>query len=795
VDKIFCQFNLSNEFCKEFGNDDEALSGFNKFCKKLSATLPPDNERKQKDEQLIKVRTIRDESGYEKNVWGCDPQVYHFFEHLNLSSPAFNKMVKLELLPKNVRYAMSQHEEISMDKEKMNQSIIHRVTEPIWNSLKLFQQECVRYCLSRQGRALIADDMGLGKTREVLAVLNYYKAWPALIVCPSLCKSSWEKEIIQFLKIEDPSFNIEIISEGGDLTAPFNPPEARKEKKGRGKEEGKEEGKKKDSDDNGKRKIETDSYTTSSSIVSASTSSSLSSTSHPCLSGGKGARETGQRPMFTVVSYTLLTMKREIFEARGYKTIVVDESQKTKNYETKCSQAVVKIAQGIQYAFFLSGTPLVKPKEIFPTMNALYPKIFPDFYSFANRYCDPQKVNIRIAGKNGSKGGNREICKYDGRENSNELHIVLTTLMMIRRKEGSKGVDLKLPRKYRTFFVLNPDKKQINLVSKHMAKIDTSTLVGKIAEIKEAKVNDDGSVKEGEGTVGEEKIEQEFGKDNAFMSAYRKIAKIKLALVQNYIRGACFAPLTPEDGHQNNYDERKVEKKITKNKKKNNKKQESSSDEESDDDDDEEEEVSENKSEEKIEQSSLPHFCIRAPSSSALANTTSSSSSSTTTLSLGGPRGASASLDRPHHKVIIFAHHQIMLDGIEDVLQEQGIGFVRMDGKTNKKLTKGIVETFQTNPNCRVALLSITAAGAGLTLTAATKEIFAEMHPSADTVIQAECRAHRIGQTEEVECIYLAFPNSIEEILWQLINKKYKSLTCIVDGGLKKFSAKRVTEV
>ena len=76
-------------------------------------------------------------------------------------------------------------------------------------------------------------------------------------------------------------------------------------------------------------------------------------------------------------------------------------------------------------------------------------------------------------------------------------------------------------------------------------------------------------------------------------------------------------------------------------------------------------------------------------------------------------------------------------------------GFV----KTHDELVLG--DAFQTDDNVRVALLSITAANSGLTLTAAQLVVFAELFWNPGILTQAEDRAHRIGQTDCVTVQYL----------------------------------------
>ena len=84
-----------------------------------------------------------------------------------------------------------------------------------------------------------------------------------------------------------------------------------------------------------------------------------------------------------------------------------------------------------------------------------------------------------------------------------------------------------------------------------------------------------------------------------------------------------------------------------------------------------------------------------------------------------------------------------------------GKGYIRIDGRTNGAIRQGLVTQFQTDPSVRVAVLAITAAGVGLTLTAARTVFFSEMFWTPGSLIQAEDRVHRIGQTGSVLIKYV----------------------------------------
>lgn len=79
-------------------------------------------------------------------------------------------------------------------------------------------------------------------------------------------------------------------------------------------------------------------------------------------------------------------------------------------------------------------------------------------------------------------------------------------------------------------------------------------------------------------------------------------------------------------------------------------------------------------------------------------------------------------------KFLIFAHHVYLLDSICQLLKKDKIGFIKIDGKTKVEDRKIFVDKFQQSDDCLVAVLSITAANAGITLTSASLVIFAELY-------------------------------------------------------------------
>lgn len=134
-------------------------------------------------------------------------------------------------------------------------------------------------------------------------------------------------------------------------------------------------------------------------------------------------------------------------------------------------------------------------------------------------------------------------------------------------------------------------------------------------------------------------------------------------------------------------------------------------------------------------------------------------------------------------KFLIFAHHKDLMDAIEHSLnRRKGCRFIRIDGSTPASDRARLVNSFQEDDSIRVAVLSIKAAGIGLTLTAASTVVFAEMTWTPGEIIQAEDRAHRIGQACAVNVYFLHVRNSVDEIMWGAIQQKLDNVGQALDG-------------
>ncbi|WUR02612.1 chromatin-remodeling complex ATPase-like protein [Vairimorpha necatrix] len=133
-------------------------------------------------------------------------------------------------------------------------------------------------------------------------------------------------------------------------------------------------------------------------------------------------------------------------------------------------------------------------------------------------------------------------------------------------------------------------------------------------------------------------------------------------------------------------------------------------------------------------------------------------------------------------KFIIFAHHSVMMEGLTEYLKGKNVKFIKMDGSVLTSQRQKLVDDFQNNDTIRVALLSVTACNTGLTLTSGKLVVFAELYWNPGTLLQAEDRIHRIGQSSNVDIHYLVCKGTVDEYVWPILLKKLNVLQSIGMG-------------
>lgn len=127
-------------------------------------------------------------------------------------------------------------------------------------------------------------------------------------------------------------------------------------------------------------------------------------------------------------------------------------------------------------------------------------------------------------------------------------------------------------------------------------------------------------------------------------------------------------------------------------------------------------------------------------------------------------------LEGGDEKVAIWAHHHDVIDILVAELAE--FNPVVITGKIGQDDRQKAVDAFQTDPNVRVFIGGITAAGVGITLTATSHAIFAELDWVPGNVSQAEDRHHRIGQVDPVLIHHVVLDGSIDARLAKVLVEK-----------------------
>lgn len=131
-------------------------------------------------------------------------------------------------------------------------------------------------------------------------------------------------------------------------------------------------------------------------------------------------------------------------------------------------------------------------------------------------------------------------------------------------------------------------------------------------------------------------------------------------------------------------------------------------------------------------------------------------------------------------KVILFAHHRDVIHELTKLLTKYNP--VTILGSTSDAERNRNMDTFQTDPECRVFVGQITACSTAVTLTAADQVVFAEASWTPAENMQAAKRAHRIGQTRPVMVKMVGLADSLDEAVMRVLARKSKALSQILEN-------------
>ncbi|KAL6866725.1 SNF2 family DNA-dependent ATPase [Trichoderma novae-zelandiae] len=144
------------------------------------------------------------------------------------------------------------------------------------------------------------------------------------------------------------------------------------------------------------------------------------------------------------------------------------------------------------------------------------------------------------------------------------------------------------------------------------------------------------------------------------------------------------------------------------------------------------------------------------------------------------------------HKVLIFSQFTTQLDILEDYCRElRGWKVCRIDGSIAQADRRESIKLFNTNPEYKIFLLSTRAGGQGINLASADTVVLfdSDFNPQQD--LQAQDRAHRIGQERPVLVYRLATKGTVEESLLHSADAKRRLEKLVIrKGGFKTMGQK-----
>ncbi len=146
-----------------------------------------------------------------------------------------------------------------------------------------------------------------------------------------------------------------------------------------------------------------------------------------------------------ILNYDILANWKGELLRENPKVILLDEAHLIKNPKAGRTKAAQEMCKAIPRVIGITGTAIVnRPSEIYNIVKFIDPSVFPSYWAFASRYCQP---------KSDGYGWNT-----NGASNTKELHEILSRTIMIRRKKSEVLKDL--PEKVRSVVPMEIDNRK-----------------------------------------------------------------------------------------------------------------------------------------------------------------------------------------------------------------------------------------------------------------------------------------------------------------------------------------------
>jgi SWI/SNF-related matrix-associated actin-dependent regulator 1 of chromatin subfamily A len=133
-------------------------------------------------------------------------------------------------------------------------------------------------------------------------------------------------------------------------------------------------------------------------------------------------------------------------------------------------------------------------------------------------------------------------------------------------------------------------------------------------------------------------------------------------------------------------------------------------------------------------------------------------------------------------KVIVFTNFTEPLMEIWSKYKKMA---VPLYGRMNQEQRQESVDSFQNDPKTKIFVSNIKAGGVGITLTAGEVVIFNDLSFVPSDMAQAEDRAFRIGQKKNVSCMYPIFDNTLERIIYNIVQKKKRVIDTVMGDHIE----------